>query len=108
MDESFRQPDDSELEALCDAKRIAGAMRDFDAATADVHHHCRRRGNIDAVNRCEMDQPGFLGPRDDLRLNARLTFDSRQEFAAVFRLPYRAGRGCEDLFALMRLGEPAK
>ena len=55
-----------------------------------------------------MDEPGFLGPGDDLRLDACFALDSGQEFAAVFRLAHGAGRGREDFFDLMRLGEPAK
>ena len=108
VDESLGQPDDAELEASCDAKRRARAVGDFDAAAADVHDHRRRACNIDAVDRREMDEPGFLGPGDDLRFDACFALDSGQKFAAVFGLAHRAGRGRENFFDLMRFGQPAK
>ena len=55
-----------------------------------------------------MDETGFLGARNDLRFDACLALDSGQEFAAVFGLAHRAGRGRENFFDLMRLGQPAK
>ena len=64
--------------------------------------------NIDAVDGGEMDEPGFLGARDDLRLDAGLALDGGQELAAVFGLAYRAGRRREDFFNLMRFGQPAE
>ena len=108
VDESLGEPDDPEFEALGDAKSVARAVGDFDAAAADIHDHRRRAGNINAVDRCEMDEARFFGARDDLGLDAGFALDSGQEFAAVFRLAYRAGRGREDFFDLMRFGQPAK
>ena len=87
---------------------VASAVGDFDAAAADIDDHRRSPCNIDAVYRGEMDQAGFLGARNDLRLDAGLALDGGQKFAAVFGLAYGAGRGREDFFDLMRLGQPAK
>ena len=108
VDEPLGEPDDAELEASCDAKRRAGAVGDFDAAAADVDDHRRRAGNIDAVDRRQMDEPGFFGSRNDLGLDAGFALDSGQEFAAVFGLAHGAGRRREDFFDLMGLGEPAE
>ena len=108
VDESLGEPDDAKLEALRDAKGRARAVGDFDAAAADVHDHRRRACDIDAVDRRQMNEAGFLGSGDDLRLDASFALDSSQKFAAVFSLPHGARRRREYFFHLMRLGQPAK
>ncbi len=60
VDESFREPDDPEFETLGDAKSVANAVGDFDAAAADVHNDRRRARNINAIDGCEMDEAGFF------------------------------------------------
>jgi hypothetical protein len=105
-DETFGQPNHPELEALCGTQRRSCSVRDFDAAPADVHHDRSRAGNIDAVDRGKMDEPGFFGSGNDLRPDSRFALDRREEFAAVFGFADRAGRRREDFFDLMRLGEP--
>ena len=108
VDEPLGQPDDAQLEAFCDTQRRAGAVGDFDAAAADVHDHRRRAGNINAVDRSQMDEPRFFGSRNDLGLDARFALDRGEEFAAVFGFADGAGGRREDFFDLMRFGQPAE
>ena len=108
VDEPFGQPDDAELEALGDTQRGARAVRDLDAAAADVHDHRRRACHIDAVDGREVDEPRFFGAGDDLRLDAGLPLDRGEKFAAVFGFAHGAGRCGEDLFHLMRFGQPSE
>ena len=108
MDEPFGEPDHAELEALCGTERRAGAMRDLDAAPADIHDHRRRRRNIDTVDRSEMDEACFFGTRNHLRLDTCFALDGCKEFSAVFGFAHRAGGRCEYFFDLVRLGQSRK
>jgi len=83
-------------------------MGDFHASAANVHHHRRRACNIDAVDRCEVNQAGFFRAGNDLWFNAGLALDRGQEFAAVFRFAHGAGGRREDFLHLVRFGQPAK
>ena len=105
IDEALGEADDAELEAAGEAHLVAGAERDLDAAAADVDDH-RRLGRVDAVDRGQVDEPGFFGAGDDARADAGLPLDRGQQLAAVLGLARRAGRGGEDLVHLVRSGEP--
>ncbi len=106
--ESLGESDHAELEALRELDLGAGAQRDLDAPATDIDRHGRRSGDIDAVHRCQMDEARLFGARDDLRADARLTFDRCEKFAAVLGLSRRAGGRGHDLIDLMRLGQPPK
>ena len=71
LDETLGEPDDAELEAAAQLDRRPGAARHLDAAAADVDDHRDVARHADAVDRRQMDQPGFLGPGDDPRADAR-------------------------------------
>jgi hypothetical protein len=75
FDEAFGEPDDAQLEAATELDVRPGPARHLDAATADVDHDRDVAGNADSVNRCQMDQPGFLGSRDDPRPDSGLLID---------------------------------
>ena len=94
------------LKLLASAQRRPGAVGDFDAAAADVDDHGRRACNIDAVDRGQVNQPGFFGARDDLCLDSSLPLDGGEKLPAVFGLADGAGGGGEDLLHLVGLGQP--
>ena len=92
LDEALGQTDHAELEAAARFDVRADAARDFDAAAADVDDHGRFAGAADAVDRGQMDEPGFLRARDDARADSGLFGDRVEELAAVFGFADRAGR----------------
>lgn len=104
-DESFREPDDAQLEALGELDRSSRAERDLDAPAADIDGHGRRPGHVDAVDSREVNQAGFFGAGDDLRPDACVSLDRRKELAAVFGLPCGACRGRQNFVYLVRVGE---
>jgi hypothetical protein len=108
VNEAFGEPNHSQLEAFCDTERRSGSVSDFDAAASNVHNYCRRACNIDAVDGCEMNQPGFFRPRNDPRLDSRGPFDGSEKFPTVFRFSDRAGGRRENFLYLMGFGEPAE
>ena len=83
----------------------AGAARDLDAAAADVDDDGDVARHADAVNRGEMDEPGFFGAGDDARADAGLLGDRVEELAAVFGLAHGARRDRDDLVDAVRFGE---
>ena len=85
---------------------VPGAVGDLDAPAADIHDHRRGAGHVDAVDGCQVNQASLFGSRNDLRPDAGLPLDGRQELAAVFRFAHGAGGRGKDLFDLVRLGQP--
>jgi hypothetical protein len=104
-DEAFGQSNDAKLETAAQVDGCAGAARHLHAATADVDDHGGVRRHADAVDRCEVDQPGFFGSGDQARPDARLLRDRLQELAAVLRLARRARGHGDNLFNPMRFGQ---
>ena len=66
----------------------------------------RAAADVDAVDRRLVDQPRFLGARDDARADAGLALDAREELAAVARFARGARRRRENLVDAVRLGQP--
>jgi hypothetical protein len=105
LDESFRQPENAELEAPRRVRRGAGATRDFHAAAPDVDDHGDVARDADPVDRGHMDETRFRGAGDHLGPNPRLVGDDAQELAAVFGFAHGARRGRDDLLHTVRFGE---
>ena len=103
--EPLGEPDDAELEAAAQFNRRPGAPRDLDAASPYVDDDRNVPRHADPINRCQMDEPGFLRPRDDARAYSDLLGDGLKELAAVFGLPGRARRDRNDLVDAMRFGQ---
>ncbi len=106
--EAFRQANHPELEALRELHLGAGSQRDLHASATDVDGHRRFAGDVHAVHRREVDESRFFNAGNDLRSNAGLALDCRQEFAAVLGFACRARRRRQDLVNLMRFGETSK
>ncbi len=101
VDVALRQADHAQFEAFRQAQRCAGPVSDFDAPAPDIHDHGGGTCNINAVDGRQMNEPGFLGPRDDLCLNSSLPLHGGEELAAVCRFPDRAGGGGQNFFHLV-------
>ena len=105
LHEPFGQTDDAELEAAAQLDIGTDAARDLDAASADIDNHGRFRRAADPIIGRQMDEPGFLGPRDDTRADSRLLRDGVKELAAVFGFAHRARRDGDDLVDAVRFGQ---
>src|SRR4029453_6406268 len=107
LDESFREANHAKLEAPADVHCRPRALGDFDAAAADVDDHDLAFG-AHAVGGRQVNEPGFLGARNDSWPNAGLLGDDPQKLAAVFGLASGAGCHGHDFFDAVRLGETAE
>src|SRR5439155_10688115 len=97
LHEPLGETDHAEFEAATEIDRGAGSARHLDAAAADVEDDGDVARHTDAVDRREMDEAGFLRPRDDARQDAGLLRHGLQELAAVVRLAGRAGGDGDDV-----------
>ena len=103
--ELLGQADDAQLQALRHVGAGSRALRQLDAAAADVDHDRGAPGYVYAVHRRAMDEARLLGPRDDADLDAGPLADGVQELAPVVRLADGARRGGDDLVHVVRLGQ---
>ena len=105
FDESLAQADDAELEAAPGFNGRAASAGHLDAAAADVDHDRDVARETNAVNGGRMDQPRFLGSRDEPRADARMPLDGVEELAAILRLAHGARRNGDNFFYAMRFGQ---
>ena len=76
------------------------------AASADVHHHGSPALEIDAVERGQVDQPGLLLCRDDLRIEADLAPHALEEILAVGGLAHGGGGHDQELVDAVHVRQP--
>jgi hypothetical protein len=105
LHESFGEANHAKLEAAAHVDIRTGASGDLDAAATDIDDHDGVARDTDAVDGGNMNQPRFLGTRDDAGANASLLGNGAQELATVFRFARGARRDRHDLVDVVGLSE---
>ncbi len=106
FDEPFCETNDAGLEAFAERQVRGRAERDFDAAAANIDHHGGTTADIDAVSGGEVNQPGFLGSRNDPDPDPRLSAYFGNEVSAVFGFAGRTGGRRDNFVNLIGFGQP--